>query len=323
MNAVLTNAVTDLLKREPAKLVAATGIFFHALAKRHPQRSIDDVLESDRSGVWGNEAAEGYGYPVLRSTNMRGSKADVADVAWREIPANQAAGCALQTGDILVTKSSGSSDLVGKSVLFIQPDDDRTYFFSNFTHRLRPNAKLIDAAYLAWFLRSPQALGWRYEAQQNAVGLRNLQTAEFLSQRLPVPPLAVQKAVATYFDALEAGKKNNVKLPAELTEQRRVVARIEELAVQIHEAHTLCQLATQEVDALLKSTRCRLFSEARTAGECLFATMVVQIRGRSGLPLKEYQESGRHPVIDQGLQLIGGYCDDESRVIHIEQPAVR
>jgi restriction endonuclease S subunit len=252
MSVVLTNAVTDLLNREPAKLVAATGIFFDTLGRRYPQRPIEDMLESHRSGVWGDDAAEGCGYPVLRSTNMRGSKADVDDVAWRKIPVKQAAGCALQTGDILVTKSSGSSDLVGKSVLFIQPGDGRTYLFSNFTHRLRPNTKLIDPGYLAWFLRSPQALSWRYEAQQNAVGLRNLQTAEFLSQRLPTPPLAFQKTVTNYFDALEVRSEENVELPAELAEQQRVVARIEELATQIDEARTLRQKAQEEVEALGK-----------------------------------------------------------------------
>lgn len=138
--------------------------------------------------------------------------------------------------------------MVGKSVLFLQPDDDRTYLFSNFTHRLRPDRNLIDAAYLAWFLRSPQALGWRYETQQTTVGLRNLQTAEFLSQCLPTPPLPIQRAVAAYLDALQAGRE--AEPPMELAEQRRIVARIEELAAQIHEARTLRQEAAEEAEAL-------------------------------------------------------------------------
>jgi type I restriction enzyme S subunit len=50
-------------------------------------------------------------------------------------------------------------------------------------------------------------------------------------------------------------------LPTPLTEQRRVVARIEELAVQIEEARRLRQLATEEA-AALDST----YSKARFAG---------------------------------------------------------
>jgi type I restriction enzyme S subunit len=249
MNNNLRGAVTDLVKREPPKVVAATGIFFHALAKQFPQQRLELVLGSHRSGVWGNETAEGCGYPVLRSTNMRKSRADFSDVAWREIPAKQAVGCALQTGDILVTKSSGSSDLVGKSVLFVHPGDSRTYLFSNFTHRLRPNQKIVVPSYLAWFLRSPQALGWRYEAQQNAVGLRNLQISEFLAQLIPVPPLSIQHSIALYLEGLEYGGAQ-AQLPLEFTEQRRIVTRIEELATKIEEARTLRQQATVEADTL-------------------------------------------------------------------------
>jgi hypothetical protein len=273
MGTDLTNAVADLLRREPAKIVAGTGILFDSLAKTYPQRTLADALESHRGGVWGEEGADSCGYPVLRSTNMRGSKADFVDVAWREIPAKQATDCALRTGDILVTKSSGSSDLVGKSVLFIHPDDRRTYLFSNFTLRLRPNASVIISAFLAWFLRSPQALGWRYATQQNAVGLRNLQTDQFLSQRLPMPPLSVQHAIASYLDALEAGRDSNVVLPTELTGQRRIVSRIEGLATKIQEARSLRVTASGQlgkfkrsmVDTLLNSSKYK----ALTLGDLL------------------------------------------------------
>lgn len=295
MSAVPANAVTDLLKREPAKLVSATGLFFDSLGERHPQHTIEDILESHRSGVWGNEAAEGFGYPVLRSTNMRGSKADVTDVAWREITARQVAGCALQTGDILVTKSSGSSDLVGKSVLFIHPGDERTYLFSNFTHRLRPNVQVIDARYLAWFLRSPQALGWRYGAQQNAVGLRNLQTTEFLSQRLPTPPLEIQQAVATYLDALEIGKESGAEPPAELAEQQHIVARVDELAAKITEARTLRYQAAVEAEALVFRTTASLLDDA--GWQTLPLAKILAESPRNGLSPKPEVQSGGRPML--------------------------
>jgi len=249
------SAVTALLKREPANIVAGTGLFFRALAQRHESFAVEDLLESHRSGVWGDESADGVGFPVLRSTNMRGNRADVRDAAWRQVAEKQAAGCALRSGDILVTKSSGSSDLVGKAVLFEQPGDGWTYLFSNFTHRLRPDTRRIDPRFLAWFLRSPQSLSWRFEAQQNAVGLRNLQTGAFLAQRVPVPSLTVQRAIADYLDALETGHAESVRLPADLLEQGRIVARIEALAPQVEEARSLRSQATEEADALMPSAR--------------------------------------------------------------------
>lgn len=295
MSSVLGSAVSDLLKREPAKLVAATGIFFGALSKRYAQSAVGDVLESHRTGVWGNEAAEGCGFPVLRSTNMRGNKADISDVAWRELPPKQAADCALQTGDILVTKSSGSSDLVGKSVLFVQPDDDRTYLFSNFTHRLRPNKNLIAPAYLAWFLRSPQALGWRYETQQTTVGLRNLQTSEFLSQRLPTPPLPIQQAVAAFLNALEIGRESEVETPTELAKQRRIVALIEGLAAQIHEARSLRRQAAEEAESLLTAARRMAFAPNGADPEPLEEACIAIIDNLHSNP--KVSENGTVPCI--------------------------
>lgn len=255
MSATLRLAARDMIRREAPAIVGATGLIFRELGRTSSLHTLGSVLSSYRGGVWGEEAATGCGYPVLRSTNMRGMRADVHDVAWREVPVAQAQGCALATGDILVTKSSGSSDLVGKATIFTHPDDGKEYLFSNFVLRLRPDSSKVLPEYVAWFLRSPQALAWRYEAQQNAVGLRNLQTAEFLNQSLPVPDEQTQRAVVSYFDALEANGLESAShwLPGFLAEQRRIVARIEELAAKIEEAKGLRQEVKNECEMLCRS----------------------------------------------------------------------
>jgi type I restriction enzyme S subunit len=254
-----TSAVTDLLKREPARIVAGTGILFRALAQGHPSAAIEDVLESHRGGVWGDESVVGVGFPVLRSTNMRGTRADVKEAAWRQVPQKQAEECALRSGDILVTKSSGSSDLVGKATLFDEPDDGRTYLFSNFTHRLRPDSSRIDSRFLAWFLRSPQSLRWRFQTQQNAVGLRNLQTGAFLAQPLPLPPITIQRAVADYLDRLEAGSADPAVLPAELLRECRIVTRVEAMVSRVDEARAVRLQSAADTAALLPATSAKLF----------------------------------------------------------------
>ena len=161
--------------------------------------------------------------------------------------------CKLQTGDILITKSSGSNDLVGKSSLFIDPNDGNTYLFSNFTLRLRPDQSKVLPEFLAWFLRSPQSLMWRYETQQTTVGLRNLKTKEFLSQIIPVPDFDVQKSIITYFNAIETRDilAMKIDLPPSLEVQRRIVARIEGLAARIEEAQKLRRQAAEEAEVLL------------------------------------------------------------------------
>jgi type I restriction enzyme S subunit len=82
----------------------------------------------------------------------------------------------------------------------------------------------LDRRFLDYFIRTPA-----FREQVTAQGSTNyaaIRPAHVLGYEMPLPPLA---------------------------EQRRVVARIEELAAQIHEARTLRQLAAEEANALLRS----------------------------------------------------------------------
>lgn len=69
-------------------------------------------------------------------------------------------------------------------------------------------------------------------------------------------PLTRNRFKENFFMALE------IPLPP-LAEQRRVVARIEELAAQIHEARTLRHQAAEEAEALLTAARRAVISESR------------------------------------------------------------
>lgn len=78
-------------------------------------------------------------------------------------------------------------------------------------------------------------------------------------------PLTRNRFKENFFVALE------IPLPL-LAEQRRIVARIEELAAQIQEAHNLRLQAAQEAEALLASISARLFEpkpdwQVKTVGE--------------------------------------------------------
>ena len=249
----LVIAAETLLKREQPQLVAAMGLIFQRLYEIAEQSSIERALESYRGGIWGKETTAGSGYPVLRSTNMRGVRVDVAEPAWCDISSSQAESCALKTGDILVIKSSGSNDLVGKAALFIHPQNNNTYVFSNFVMRLRANKNIVLSDFLAWFLRSPQSLMWRYKTQQNAVGLRNLDTKAFLEQSIPLPSLDIQQTIIRYLYTLEEGKMavSDLEIPPSLNEQHRIVARIEELAAKFEEARELRREAVEEAEKLI------------------------------------------------------------------------
>lgn len=74
---------------------------------------------------------------------------------------------------------------------------------------------------------------------------------------IPLPPLDVQSLVARFLDQLyfrlEGNPAELPQLPAPLSEQRRIVARIEELATKIEEARDLRRQTANEAEALLSS----------------------------------------------------------------------
>jgi type I restriction enzyme S subunit len=80
--------------------------------------------------------------------------------------------------------------------------------------------------YLGWMCRMASFVEECKRASEGTTNRVRLQEDKFLAREIPLPPLA---------------------------EQRRVVARIEELSAQIHEARTLRHQATEEAEALPRS----------------------------------------------------------------------
>jgi len=165
------------------------------------ERPLHSLLEDAATGTWGAPADSATdGFPVLRSTNIHKGTLVLDDVALRAVSDEAAVRFALRDGDILVTTSSGSSELIGKNCLFHQPPDDRTYLFSNFTLRLRPDQSQIVPAYLYYYLNSGRAKDELKGIHNTTSGLRNLNTTLYLDQPVPLAPLPQQRHIVELLD---------------------------------------------------------------------------------------------------------------------------
>lgn len=160
--------------------------FKREVVEKWERRKLGELCDSE-TGIWGEtpDGSSEYHF-VLRSNNIRDGKIDFSDIAVRRVESRHLLKKTLKKGDILVATSSGSSDLVGKSALFIPPDN-RTYLFSNFTMRLRAIPGLVDSLYLYFYLQSPQAKSVLRLIQDTTTGLRNLNRKGFLKQWIPIP----------------------------------------------------------------------------------------------------------------------------------------
>jgi restriction endonuclease S subunit len=214
-------------------------------------RTVEDSIEFSDSGIWGQESTDPEtDFKVFRVSDFKGDfRLDFDRAPLRTIQENKKPQFRLVPGDILVVKSSGSATrVVSGRVAVFEPEDDRGYAASNFLMRLRPK-KDFDPHYLAFALGSPLIR----EQIANFVKTMTYPNLPYKSYRnlvIPVVPFTDQERIAAFFKAaLERAQLP--ELPTYLDEQRRIVARIEELAAKIEEARILRAHATEETHALL------------------------------------------------------------------------
>ena len=100
------------------------------------------------------------------------------------------------------------------------------------------NAERLQPAFLGWLCRTATSVELCQRASEGTTNRVRLQENRFLELEIPLPPLA---------------------------EQRRVVARIEELAAQIHTARTLRHQAVEEAEALTQSRLNALTTEVEAS----------------------------------------------------------
>ena len=214
-------------EREAAALlpVKLTEVFGRAEEEGWPWVKLSSVVQH-KTGVWGPEApSAAKGFPVVRSTEIDGFIIKPANAAVRLVNVKNVENYRLQSGDILINKSSGSPHLVGWPAIFLDPSGGRVYLFSNFMLRLRPVRSKVEPWYLLYYLHSPIARSAYLSAQATTSGLRNLRVRDFLNQLIPLPPLETQRRIV---EEIEAFEKEVRKIRETQNKSRRLMAKLEE-----------------------------------------------------------------------------------------------
>jgi type I restriction enzyme S subunit len=120
------------------------------------------------------------------------------------IPENDLARRRLVTGDVIVTKSSGSPDHIGKCAIFNDPENGKAYYFSNFMLRLRAKKQHADPRWLYYWLTSDSGRFILQQMNSTTTGLRNLSVGQYLQQRVPTPLYSEQRRIADILDKADA-----------------------------------------------------------------------------------------------------------------------
>lgn len=170
---------------------------------------LGDVLEDIRYGTAKKCDYDGGSVPVLRIPNVQRGRIDTSDLKFADFDQSELRKLSLRQGDVLVIRSNGSRDLVGKSAVVEEAAIGMLY--AGYLIRLRPDLSQLLPEYLQIFLASPATRQLIENMARSSSGVNNINAEQLKALRLPLPTIEEQsrivasiKSVLARADRLEA-----------------------------------------------------------------------------------------------------------------------
>jgi type I restriction enzyme S subunit len=177
-------------------------------------------LADFRNGVNYNKDNFGKGIPVINVKDFQDysvPRYDDLDEIDPEGVVN--AGHHLKENDILFVRSNGNRDLIGRSVMILNPPK-REITHSAFTIRTRFTSNEAVPRYYSYVLRSG-IIRQVLSAHGNGANISNLNQDILNKLKVPCPPLATQRRIASILSAYDDLIENNTRRIAILEEMAR------------------------------------------------------------------------------------------------------
>jgi type I restriction enzyme S subunit len=163
-------------------------------------RCIGDVAELLRGVTYGKsdttDSTDPDALPLLRATNITELGLLLADLVF--IPARLARPeQRVRKGDIVMTMSSGSASVVGRSILVDDPIDAT---FGAFCGVLRSSDQVL-GQYLSYMICAPHIRQY-WTDRARGTNINNLKREDVLQTEILVPPLAEQRRIVARLDEM-------------------------------------------------------------------------------------------------------------------------
>ena len=185
------------------------------------------VIQSDSgvSGVQGNNFSNN-GTMVLRSTEQTiTGRWKITSPARINLPASDITSTLLKSGDLVITKSSGSQAHIGKTSLVNDQIEQMHCCFSNLMQRLRLD-KTVVPKFIWYNLNSVVGREQLVFQSTTTTGLRHLNGTMIGNCRLALPSFSEQTAIVRYLDYFDRQIRHYIsvkeKLIGLLEEQKQV-----------------------------------------------------------------------------------------------------
>jgi len=158
---------------------------------------LKDVVEGFRYGTSEKSDYTNNGTPVIRIPNISDGYIDFSDMKYLRSDIIKDVD-QLLSGDILIIRSNGSRDLVGKCALV--EELAKTYTYASYLIRVRP--KQINARYLLALFQSTILKTQLFSRAKSSAGINNINSQELGRLQIPVPSISEQIEIVRLLDFL-------------------------------------------------------------------------------------------------------------------------
>lgn len=153
--------------------------------------SLEQIARSSSYGTSAKCSAENSGPPVLRIPNIASGRIDLTDLKFAGADESIEAGDELALGDLLIIRTNGSKNLIGRSaVVRTKPVRATSYASYLIRFRLFGSPDLFNWVGMIWdvsFLRA-----WIEQRAATSAGQHNISMGVLSTMPIPLPPLAEQ-----------------------------------------------------------------------------------------------------------------------------------
>jgi len=205
------------VKETEALVINQLRTVFSSLANERGTTSVGDLIIEAGYGSsekCDSERIEGA-VPVLRIPNVVSEQITLADMKYARLPPREQERLILAKGDILVVRTNGSLDLVGRSAVVYELPEPMA--FASYMIRLRFPQERIFPEYAQRMLRYLRMAGQLVDLARTTAGQYNVSLGRLRSAGMPVPPLSVQRRIVGNVDALQTEVNVLKHLQAEVT----------------------------------------------------------------------------------------------------------
>ena len=203
----------ELRRRMDVNFAQAAGeVAARYASARFPLVELGDLAQLIQYGSSTRASSSHEGLPMLRMTNLQEDGLDVSEVKYVSLPSSEVARYRLSPGDVLINRTNGSRDLVGKSEVFREEGE---WLFASYLIRLRVDERRALPEFVSAFLNT-RAGRMQVQRASRQILMSNINATELRRLVIPLPELEIQQ---TLVDSLHAARAQRRQLLARADEQ--------------------------------------------------------------------------------------------------------